>query len=167
MLGDFNEAMWQEEHFSNSARSERLMLDFHEFLSFSDLHDIGFVGIPWTFDNKQKGERNVKVRLDRVVASPSWSTLFPDHRLRHIVSIRSDHCPLLLSVDAATNCRCFQPIHRYEVAWEREPSLAAVVEEAWSCRVPGRDLGDVAMSLKSVIDNLQMWRKDNFKSIPK
>jgi hypothetical protein len=28
MMGDFNEDMWQEEHFSNTPRSERLMLDF-------------------------------------------------------------------------------------------------------------------------------------------
>jgi hypothetical protein len=44
MLGDFNEATWQEEHFSQTARSERLMLDFREVLSHCDLHDIGFIG---------------------------------------------------------------------------------------------------------------------------
>uniref|UniRef100_A0ACD5ZPF3 Uncharacterized protein n=1 Tax=Avena sativa TaxID=4498 RepID=A0ACD5ZPF3_AVESA len=71
MIGDFNEAMWQEEHFSNSRRSERLMLDFREVLSHCDLHDIGFLGTPWTRDNKQRGVRNVKVRLDRAVASPA------------------------------------------------------------------------------------------------
>jgi hypothetical protein len=54
MMGDFNEAMWQEEHFSNTPRSERLMLDFCEVLSHCDLHDLGFVGAPWTFDNKQR-----------------------------------------------------------------------------------------------------------------
>jgi hypothetical protein len=91
MMGDFNEAMWQEEHFSRTPRSERLMMDFREVLSHCDLHDIGFIGTPWTFDNKQKGERNVKVRLDRAVASPAWSAMFPEHRLRHIPSSRSDH----------------------------------------------------------------------------
>ena len=61
MLGDFNEAMWQAEHFSRSRLSERLMLDFREVLSHCDVHDLGFVGTPWTFDNKQRGDRNVKV----------------------------------------------------------------------------------------------------------
>jgi hypothetical protein len=46
MMGDFNEAMWQEEHFSVTARSERLMMDFREVLSHCDLHDVGFVGAP-------------------------------------------------------------------------------------------------------------------------
>jgi hypothetical protein len=103
MLGDFNEAMWQEEHFSRTTRSEGLMQDFREVLSHCDLHDLGFIGLPWTFDNKQKGDRNVRVRLDRAVASPAWSTLFPEHRLRHLASSRSDHCPILLSADNASS----------------------------------------------------------------
>jgi hypothetical protein len=45
------------------------------------LHDIGFIGAPWTYDNKRKGDRNVKVRLDRAVTTPAWSALFPEHRL--------------------------------------------------------------------------------------
>jgi hypothetical protein len=72
MIGDFNEAMWVFEQFSSRRRPEQHMLDFREVLSHCDLHDVGFIGLPWTYDNKQLGERNVKVRLDRVVASPNW-----------------------------------------------------------------------------------------------
>lgn len=71
MIGDFNEAMWQFEHFSARRRPERQMMDFREVLSHCDLHDLGFTGLPWTYDNKQEGNRNVKVRLDRAVGSPS------------------------------------------------------------------------------------------------
>jgi hypothetical protein len=56
---------------------------------------------------------------------------------------------------------------RNEVVWEREPFLAAAVEEAWSRRVSVRDLGDVAVSLKTMMSNLQSWWKTHFKSIPK
>jgi exonuclease III len=167
MMGDFNEAMWQEEHFSCTPRSERLMMDFREVLSHCDLYDIGFVGNPWTFDNKQKGDRNVRVRLDRAVASTEWSRMFPDHRLRHIASSRSDHCPILLSIETATNCRCDRPVRRYEIVWEREPSLPAAVEEAWSRRVPCNDLGDVSSSLRLMMSSLYSWKHTKFKSIPK
>jgi hypothetical protein len=54
MMGDFNEAMCQEDHFSQTARSNRLMMDFREALSHYDLYDIGSIGAPWTFANKQK-----------------------------------------------------------------------------------------------------------------
>jgi hypothetical protein len=35
------------------------------------VYDLGFSGMPLTFDNKQKGDRNVKVRFDRAMASNS------------------------------------------------------------------------------------------------
>jgi len=38
VMGDFNEAMWQLEHFSKTLRSERQMMDFREVLSHCDLH---------------------------------------------------------------------------------------------------------------------------------
>jgi hypothetical protein len=167
MMGDFNEAMWQEEHFSRTKRSERLMLDFREVLSHCDLYDIGFTGTPWTYDNKQQGDRNVKVRLDRAVASPSWSALFPRMRLRHLSSSRSDHCPLLLAADMEDGSRLGRPIRRYEVMWEREPSLPAAVEEAWSRRVPVHDLGDITMSMQTVMSSLYDWKKKHFKSVPR
>jgi hypothetical protein len=69
LIGDFNEAMWSFEHFSARKRPERQMLDFREVLSHCDVHDLGFTGVPWTFDNKQAGGRNVKVRLDRARGS--------------------------------------------------------------------------------------------------
>jgi hypothetical protein len=39
LLGDFNETMWQAEHFSKTKRSECQMLDFRNTLSFCDVHD--------------------------------------------------------------------------------------------------------------------------------
>lgn len=65
VAGDFNEAMWQFEHFSDTKRGERQMEQFRDVLAECDLKDLGFSGTPWTYDNKKRGSRNVKVRLDR------------------------------------------------------------------------------------------------------
>ena len=105
MIGDFNEAMWSFEHFSQTRRKEKQMMDFREVPSQCDLHDLGFLGLPWTYSNKQEGERNVRVRLDRAVASPSWTDLFSDAQVVHLVSSRSDHCPLLLKAEVDTRER--------------------------------------------------------------
>ena len=78
LIGDFNEAMWQYEHFTETPRPERQMMDFREALSHCHLHDLGFSGIPWTYNNNQPGRRNVRVRLDRSVADMDWINLFPD-----------------------------------------------------------------------------------------
>jgi hypothetical protein len=55
MLGDFNEAMWQHEHLSITKRNERKMENFREVLSDCNLHDLGFTGLPWTYNNKKEG----------------------------------------------------------------------------------------------------------------
>jgi hypothetical protein len=55
LIGDFNEVMWPFEHFSARRRPEKQMMDFRDTLTYCDVHDIGFSGMPWTYDNKQRG----------------------------------------------------------------------------------------------------------------
>jgi hypothetical protein len=63
LMGDFNEALWSFEQFLIRKRCEWEMAEFREVLAQCDVFDdIGFTGVTWTFDNKQKGDRNVKVR---------------------------------------------------------------------------------------------------------
>jgi hypothetical protein len=46
MMGDLNECIWQDEHWSRRRRGEKQMLDFREILSHCDLHDLGYKGKP-------------------------------------------------------------------------------------------------------------------------
>jgi hypothetical protein len=55
LIGDFNEVMWPFEHFSVRRRLEKQMMDFRDILTYCDVHDIGFSGMPWTYGNKQRG----------------------------------------------------------------------------------------------------------------
>jgi hypothetical protein len=70
VLGDFNEALWQEEHLSCTLRPVNQMDAFREVLYDCNLTDLGFSGVPYTYDNKRIGRANVRVRLDRAVACP-------------------------------------------------------------------------------------------------
>lgn len=96
VAGDFNEAMWQFEHFSETKRGERQMAHLREVLAECDLRDLGFSGTPWTYDNKKRGRSNVKVRLDRGVANSQWMGCFFDASVQHLASSCSDHCPILI-----------------------------------------------------------------------
>jgi hypothetical protein len=79
--------MWSFEQLSARRRPEKRMVDFREVLSHCEVHDLGFTGVPWTFDNKQTGDRNVKVRLDRAVASSSWIRWFSSARVNHLMTV--------------------------------------------------------------------------------
>jgi hypothetical protein len=55
LIGDFNEALWSFKHFSTRRRLDKQMQEFQEVLDHCDVHNLGFMGVPWTFDNKQWG----------------------------------------------------------------------------------------------------------------
>jgi endonuclease/exonuclease/phosphatase family metal-dependent hydrolase len=103
VVGDFNEAMWQEEYMSKTPRAAAQMKDFRDALADCDLHDLGFTGVPFTYDNKRSGNANVKVRLDRAVANPAWRDRFVNARVNHHVSPCSDHCPISLNIVQENN----------------------------------------------------------------
>jgi hypothetical protein len=46
MIGDFNEALWDFEHFSSYRSAENQMATFKDLLAHCDLHDVGFLGLP-------------------------------------------------------------------------------------------------------------------------
>lgn len=124
------------------------MEDFRNVLEDCDLHDLGFSGLPWTYDNKRGGHRNVKVRLDRVVAAPSWSNLFGAAAVQHLVSPCSDHCPILLRMYQENTEAKKSRIMRYEIMWEREKSLGVEIDAAWEAAGAKPCLGAVSKALK-------------------
>lgn len=48
------------------------MVAFRDALEVCQLVDLGFSGVPFTYDNKRHGAANVKIRLDRAVATAAW-----------------------------------------------------------------------------------------------
>lgn len=67
------------------------MKAFRDVLSECNLHDLVFKGVCWTYNNNQSGDKNVRVRLDRVVTLPEWQDNFSDACVNHLTSPRSDH----------------------------------------------------------------------------
>uniref|UniRef100_A0ACD5YK46 Uncharacterized protein n=1 Tax=Avena sativa TaxID=4498 RepID=A0ACD5YK46_AVESA len=167
MTGDFNEVLWQKEHFSASRRGERQMAEFRNTLSFCDLHDLGYRGVPWTYDNKKEGSRNVKVRLDRVVASPSWFSYFSDANVSHLVSSRSDHCPILIDLEKSLNKRRPKRPWRCEIMWEREDSLGEEIETTWRSSPCARNMNDVNRKLDYMRGSLNKWKNKHFGYVDK
>jgi hypothetical protein len=143
------------------------MEDFRDVLDICDLHDIGFAGLPWTYDNKRGGKRNVEERLDRVVASPSWSSLFSNACVKHLTSPCSDYCPILLQMYQGKGAEKLNKIRRYEIMWEREESLGQEIEAAWEAAGAKPCLGAVSKALKEVMCSLQQWSHDKFRSVRK
>jgi hypothetical protein len=141
------------------------MEDFRNIIDFCDMFDIGFSGAPWTFDNRQQEDKNVKVRLDRVMASASWSSWFPEARLHHLVSSRSDDAPILLEMIIEENARRPMRIPHYEIMWERDKALPEEIRVRWQTGVSVHDLGVMSGNLRKVMSNLSVWSWEKFSAM--
>jgi hypothetical protein len=54
------------------------MQKIHSALEDCDIHDLGFVGDPFTWrNNHHEAARFIKERLDRAIANSAWRDLFP------------------------------------------------------------------------------------------
>jgi hypothetical protein len=130
VLGDFNETMWGYEHFSDTPRPLRQMEGFRNTLIVCDLHDIGFSGLPYMWDNGRSGNANVRVCLNRAVADPAWRDVFNEAKVHHLVSPKSDHCLVLVETRKDAWDRREQRVFRYEIMWERVDSLSEEVKKS-------------------------------------
>jgi hypothetical protein len=119
-LGDFNETLYGSEHFSVSERSEPHMRAFRECIDDCSLVDLGWNGVPYTWDNRQDGDANVKSRIDRGLGNQKLYDEFAVPRVQHINMVESDHCALLIrmqrkdQISIKKNNHCF----RYENVWQ-------------------------------------------------
>ena len=98
-MGDFNEIVRAEEKTGGAPRKEGQMTGFRVALDFCGLRDLGYVGSPFTWCNNQFDGVITWIRLDRGVATTSWSQLFPTVRVHHIAGSLLEHCPLWVCSD--------------------------------------------------------------------
>ena len=103
--------------------------------------------------------------MDRAVACSNWRDLFGDAVLHHLISSRSDHCPLFLEIRKENWERHKPRIFRYEIMWERLESLAVEIKKAWCTDSSREGLGGVVAALKRVQTALRNWSKNTFGSV--
>jgi len=82
--GDFNEILEAQEQFGGVTRPESQMEGFRNAVNACGFSDLGFIGLPYTWDNRQQGADNIKVRLDRAFATESFSDLFRETKVWNV-----------------------------------------------------------------------------------
>jgi hypothetical protein len=110
----------------------------------------------------------VRVRLDRVVASPSWSNWYPNGKVQHLISSSSNHCSVFLSIVQQDHSpHQAKHIMRLEIMWEREELLAGEIKKVWEESTQVQNLGDVETSLRRVMKSLRSWSFQKFETVTK
>ena len=83
-IGDFNAFLLSSEKQSKHPPPYKQMEDFRLALESCRLADMGFLGYPFTWNNKRPGDANTKERLDRAVANSEWKERFLASTLTHL-----------------------------------------------------------------------------------
>jgi hypothetical protein len=126
---------------------------FRDFIFDTGLIDLGFKGPTYTWTNKPNSSKALHIRLDRVIASPTWCNIFPETCVNHMPRTRrSDHALIMLRTREGTKGggkfrieHWWMENETFQVAWEVDWS--ANPEEAWEDKYN-------AMRM-----NIKHWRK--------
>lgn len=66
--------------------------------------NLGYIGLLYTWDNRQEGDRNVKVRLDKGLTTDAFLGAFRDVKVCHVQTTMSNHiCLAVKCLDHSLN----------------------------------------------------------------
>lgn len=149
-IGDFNEVLHAKEQIGGVGRTERQMEGFCDAVSVCGFTDLGYIGLPYTWDNRQHGDRNVKVRLDWGLANDSFLNLFRQVKVWHVQNTLSDHCGLVVECLDHSSRKKRKKNFRYENMWQRDLSYMSLVQDAWQPGVAPASLNEVQTRLHDI-----------------
>jgi hypothetical protein len=90
------------------------------------------------------------VRLDRVLANPTWVQLFPNASVNHFVVVNSDQMGILVDLHPARNgCLSRQrKFFRFDHTWIREVGCEDVIKDAWCTHSSGTHMFRLSNKIK-------------------
>ena len=126
-------------------------------MDLCQLKDLGFRSYPFTWTNRQLGDANTKVRLDRVVATKEWREKFQLSSVTHLSSHASDHVPSILQTKSFDLNR-FRTDRKFkfEESWLMLDDCEDVIRAAWD------RVGHGAAGLNSIKEKIENCRADLF-----
>uniref|UniRef100_A0A8I6XX79 Reverse transcriptase domain-containing protein n=1 Tax=Hordeum vulgare subsp. vulgare TaxID=112509 RepID=A0A8I6XX79_HORVV len=163
-VGDFNEVLTQGEKEGGITRPQVYMDRFKQALEDCQLHDLGFVGDPYTWqNNNHDAQQYIRERVYRPVATSEWCSRFLEYGVVHGDPRHSDNRPIIVHLDHESFRQRKKKRReggnlKFEASWMTEEACSAVIENAWQRETTSRG-GTVVQALKGVAGDLQHWSR--------
>lgn len=91
VMWDLNFILTQEEKEGGNQVSQSQLDISNALLDNASLHSLSYIGNPFTWTNRRKGQELILEKLDRVLASLDWINMFHKATMHHLIAVASDH----------------------------------------------------------------------------
>ena len=162
--GDFNEIIKQSEKRGGRLRPYAQMQIFRDALDESELMDLGFKGLPFTWCKHYRNGVSIWERLDRAVASYEWFLKFSGSRVHHIDSTTSDHKILWVEL-SDLDLQRKKKVFRFEEMRLANRGCGELVEGVWQAHYDGVKEKKVLRKLDTCSKELTRWSRECFGNI--
>lgn len=137
-----------------------------EFRSWSDCGNLTHVltrGADYTWANGRRGASFCEKRLGRAVCNDSWLDFWDNTTCCTLTRSRSDHHPLLLSMNKGQHA--FPSQFKFMNMWNDHPDCTRVIYDTWSKHVVGCPMYILSQKLKNLKCQLKSWNKEVFGDV--
>lgn len=152
VVGDFNLLLNPDDK-NNRAVNRRMLARFRTTLNRLELKAMYLNGRRYTWSNER--EQATLEKIDHVLTTNDWDDMHPSSFLGAMGSAISDHCPLLLDLNADWKVgRRF----RFEAFWPKAAGFVETVTAAWhSVPSVGNPYVVLDNKLRATAASLQRW----------
>ncbi|CAB4268750.1 unnamed protein product [Prunus armeniaca] len=163
--GDFNEILTADEKTGGRTRGARQMQGFRHAVDECGFKDLGFSGPKFTWWRNSPEE--IRIRLDRALATTDWCTRFPGTKVLHLNPTKSDHLPIRITISKRmlSNTR-HRNLFRFEEMWVQHENCMETIREEWLQPESGSAPRAVTEKLKRTRLRLLGWSRGIFGSLP-
>lgn len=120
-----------------------------------ELREFRFIGRRFTWASERAN--NTLTRIDRIMMTKEWETLFPSYQLNPASTSVSDHCPMLLKRMDIKSFKGF----RFETCWLKMEGFREIVANAWNKPVAATDaIRRMHTKLSRTAKALKKWNKE-------
>ncbi|XP_059627500.1 uncharacterized protein LOC132270337 [Cornus florida] len=163
LMGDFNVIPNIRETHGGSMRWSNAMTDFNDYLQETELEDLKFNGILYSWSNKSLGNACIAKKLDRALVNLRWTETFPLSECTFLPPNISDHSPILVTLDLSTPRRHIP--FRFFNAWSLHPNFHPSVYAVWTKYIKGTAMFQVVQKQKLLKHVLRSNCKKEFSEV--
>jgi hypothetical protein len=91
--------------------------------------------------------------------------VFNDAKVCHLISSRSDHCPVLVELRKDVWERKDARTFRYEIMWEQVDTLSKEIKKVWCSTADRENLGRLVHVMRNMQNALRQWSSQHFGAV--